>query len=869
MTFSPRRNHSLSALIALFLVLCAWRAHGDTPFDSSPLGVQKVLVLPMEFAAGVACPNANEACNVDQGWYTSYVGPPRNSPEQWQNLLNTVAARWWKQATYGQSQFEFTVLRDPQTQDGWWPPPHSFQDYQVINSIWGVPQGFPASSPVMVPDETASVVQSICGNPLLTFVCELLPQYTHLLLIQNIHAYGDQTYGNGVLYNIGTNTSLGNLAMSATSANEDGDDRAVAAILHELGHQAGELSHYGDCSGYFRPTSFNPTLPSGPVECLTAWDVMGASYFFSDFSGYSKLSRGIIVAGSPPAFDIWGGPPFSQTFLLNPLEVAPSAANPNLIRLSLGDLSWPDLDGYFVECRQSLGNDAPNGFPEVPFVATVPEYGVLITNAHEYSSSLSPSIPAHHVERPLSANPADNAPLNAINSATLKPGQSFTDPLLALTVRFNSYVQTPSGVSLCSVSVARDKLLPVLPSLRQISFAGNLRNRVGLEQTFDSGSIPVDIAYNQSLVATPKVVTSLPVVAPWVGHDNPLSVRVHNRSSGEIDSVNLAISIHQPAMITDSCAMGSMGATHSMGPAAAATVQQTNSQGTIKTTLKHIPAAGSAVTSVEWAPGGDQSISVEAVADGPANHIDAVSRAVFQFHSPQIGGQGITSSFKVARGVMCTGSQTYSVAPVVSLQDWNVQVTPANVTLNPGEEADISVHVSPFHSAPGQTAQIPITVRAPMQMIPNTTPPAPTSLAAGIHFMPVGSMTVLARVTNGPGVVTLGCARGSGQPWDSNHSQRECGCSDDGLNIAGSVKPASSGTPVTVEYRSPDGTVFSHVVQTDQGGQYRDSVEEKERGTDVSQRGDWVVQARWSGGDVNDPTESPAVIFHVRNRHEH
>jgi hypothetical protein len=25
---------------------------------------------------------------------------------------------WWKQATYGQSRYEFTVLRDRQTQDG-------------------------------------------------------------------------------------------------------------------------------------------------------------------------------------------------------------------------------------------------------------------------------------------------------------------------------------------------------------------------------------------------------------------------------------------------------------------------------------------------------------------------------------------------------------------------------------------------------------------------------------------------------------------------------------------------------------------------------------------------------------------------------
>jgi hypothetical protein len=451
--------------------------------------------------------------------------------------------------------------------------------------------------------------------------------------------------------------------------------------------------------------------------------------------------------------------------------------------------------------------------------------------------------------------------LNYINSATLKPGQSFNDPLLALTVRFNSYVQTPSGVSLCSVSVARDKLLPLLPAQRQISFAGNLRQRAGLAQTFDSGSIPVDIAYDQNLAATPKVLTSLPVVAPWVGHDNPLSVRVHNRSAGDIGSVTLAVNIHQPAMITDSCAMTAMSA---QVPGD----QGNNATGTLNTTLKHIPAAGSAVGSVDWTPTVDQSISVEAVATGPANQIDAVSRAVFQFHNPQSGGQGVTSSFKVARSAMCVGPQTYSVAPVVSAADWSVQVTPSSVTLNPGDVADISVQVLPIHGAPGQSIQIPVTVRAPMAMLPNTTPPAPANLAPGIHFMPVGSLTVLARITNGPGVVTLGCARGDGQSQGGSSSPRECGCADDGLHIAGAVSPVAAGTPVTVEYRSPDGTVFSHVVQTDQGGQYRDAVADGERGTDPGRRGDWVVQARWSGGEANDPTESPSITFHVRDGHD-
>jgi hypothetical protein len=857
------RRDSIAAILGLISVLWLSSVFADPPFSSSPLGTQKVLVLPMEFAAGVACPNPNEACTVNQGWYSLNVGPPRNSPEQWQSLLNAVAGRWWQQATYGQSQYEFTVLRDPQTEDGWWPTPHTFQEYQNNPSIWGASKTVPYA---MVPDETASVIQFFCSDPLLQpqylALCVALPQYTHLIVLQNVHSFGDSTINaDGSPYSIPTNSAVGNLVVHATAANEDGDDRTISAMLHELGHQAAEKSHYGDCSHYFSFTSFNQTtLPGRPIECITGWDVMGGSYSFSDFSGYSKVSRGILDLASTPTFDLIDGGPFAENYSLNPVEVAPTAANPGLIRLSVGDPSWPDMYGYLVECREFIGNDGSNAFPEVPYVSSIPETGILITNVHEYSAALSPSIPAHHVERNLSADPVVAVPYY-INQATLKPGQSFNDPLVGATVQFVSYVQNQNGAPQCNVSVAHDRLLPPTVLARKILFAGNLRVHADLAQPAVPSSIPVDIAYNQILQATPTVLSSLPVVAPWVQHDNPLSVRLHNRSGGDIDSVQLAINIHQPALIVDDCAMN-------MGSASMQPPQQ--AQGGLSATLKHIPAGGSAVANLDWQPSADQSISIGASATGPANQVDANSSAAFQFHRAQVAAPGITSSFTVSRSAMCTGAQAYSIAPLLSLEDWNVQISPANLTLNPGEQADVSVTLTPSSRvSPGYSAQIPIAVRAPMQMLANTDPTTPSNFIPGIHYMAVGSMTVLARVTSGPGTVSLGCARGGPPPWSSNDSHPECGCSDTGLNVAGAVTPATPDSPVTIEYRSPDGSAFSHVVNTDQNSRYHDALGKRERDKDALARGDWIVQARWSGGDSNDPTESPAVVFHVRDGHSH
>src|ERR1700722_7778228 len=815
------RNYSLFALIGLIFVFSTPRGLADTPFDTSPLSTQKVLVLLMEFPLNDACANENEPCNVDPIWYEQSVLPPRHSPEEWSALLNSVASRWWSQATYGQGNWEFTVLRDPFTQDGWWPAAHSFQDYKLNDSIWGPTKNSPPNGVQMVPDSVQSVVNTLCSdffNATLIIECGQLSQYHHVIVMPNFRSFGATTVTGP--FTIAT-TPAGPLVVSVTSANEDTNDQTVAAIMHELGHQVAEQSHYGDCSNYMTFTSFNPTLPGGPVECITGWDVMGQSPTFSDFSAYSKVSRGIFDLADVPSFDVISGPPFSRTYILNPVEVAPTPANPDLIRLSIGDLSWPQMAGYFVECRAQVGNDGPNPFPEIAGpVRSIPQSGVLITNVHEFSTSDIPGVPAYHVERPLNPDPTANG--GYISNAALQPGQSFNDPLLGVIVRFNSFLQLPGGGSQCSVSVAHDRVLPPLVQ-RSISFAGNFKNAVGLQQAGlasanGTGSIASDIAYNNTLAATSQVSSNLPIVAPWVGHDNPLSVRVHNRSAGSIDSVKLAIKVSQPAVITDSCAMD-------MGNSPAMPHQADTHDGVIAAVLNHIPAAGSAVANVDWVPAADQSVEVDAAATGPANQINARSRAAFQFHSPQYGGQGITSTFRIARGAMCTGSQSYFISAAVSLVNWNVQMSTNSVTLNPGEQADVSVHVTPIHTSMGQWALIPITVLAPMQMLLDTSnidPRTPSIIYPGIHLMSIGSMTILARVTNGPGVVTLGCARGGPPPWGSNDSRgwgsgvsrRECGCSDDGLGVAGSVIPAASGTPETVEYRSPAGIVFSSVAQT-------------------------------------------------------
>lgn len=812
---------ALVAMIAAVLLPASVRA--DNPFSASPLGVQKVLVIPVEFPTTNPCPDPNASCPVDMNWFTTAIGPPRHSPAEWEVLLNTVATGYWRNSTYNQTDFQFTVLANPNSRDGWWPAPHSLQDYSRNCDKYGnCSQWYPKSnsppSYPFVPDATASVVQAICSNPILVLagVCSGLQDFNRLVIITNAHSFGGQSIGNDYPYTIDTGTALGTLTVSASAVNEGTSDADIAALLHELGHQMGELSHYGDCSHYFDYSSLNSVIPTGPIGCLgTGWGLMGLSDSFVQPSGYSMVSRGWIDPNSTLTYDLLAGP-FARTVDLNPLEVS---TTPNVIRLSLGDLSWPQFLGYYVECRERIGEDVPDPFPSVG-VGTLPDVGVLVTNVHEFSVSdaIFPA-PAHHVERAL-------LPYDHIGSATLKPGDTFSVPILGLSVRFNGYVGAAGrGANPCSISIANLEPLPP-PSSRFIRFAGSVVLDPQYGQLSDSASIPVDVGLGSSIAAVPAVQLPIPVVSPWVGHHNPVLVRVHNRSMGPVEDVKVRVTASQPAVVSDTCGAG-------FGRPA------------LNGVIRRIGPASSGVASLDWMPAESGSVSLDVTATGPANQIDASSRFAFEFHHAETLGRGQVTRFGVALDPGCPAPESLEVAPAIQIPGWQVLVSPSSIALGPGEKAMVDVRVVPPPTARvGEHAEIPIVVQRLGTDFPYTGDD-PNLIAPGVHFDALGALTILARVTGGPGKIRLEV------PPEGRLDRR--------VTIFGGVTPGAEGSPVTVEYRSPSGGAFSHVVRTNADGFYRDSIAPEESGR-------WTVQARWPGDDSHDPVESPAEVVLVGTR---
>ena len=758
-------------------------------------------MIPVEFPTELKkqCPDPALPC-FSPAWLAS-VGPPRHTPEEWATLLNTVATSYWEQSTYNETKFEFTVLNDPETADGWWPAPHSMQDYYRSPSNWGPSTTSPPSYPMGI-DVPSAVFSKICENPLLFEVCAVLPTYERFVVIANQHEFGGQSDGNNVPISIPVSgPKFSPLWMTGTLTNEDTTDDEVAVVLHELGHQLGDLSHYGDCSSVFEKSSLNPVIPSGPIECLgQGWDIMGYSYSFVQPSAYTKYSQGWITSANAKTFDL--STKFSDTIDLLPLESKPASGDVSIVRLAKSKPTWPNFTGYYAECRAAIGGDIPSPFPAIP-VSTLTDTGLLITNVHENF------YPAHHVERTLL--PTDN-----VDSAALQPGNVFeTQDGLSITLK--QYVTAQSGAQLCEVSVANTPGVGK-SAHPMLQFVGNLPSGDPV-QGQSSTSISADIALNQRFVEPEQVGSQIPVSPVWPGHDNPLSVRVHNRSGADAASVAVNVNVQQPAVVTDSCGM------------------QASPQVSKPAVIANVSANSSATASFPWTAADQNSVSIQATAQGPANQIASSSTFAYQFHLAGNVSGGQQSIFEIAERAECPMSETYFIMPAVHMPGWRVSVEPQAVDLSPGTQTSVTVNVvPPADITPGTQVEIPILVTMRHQMMLEANPHShmdPNPFAPGLHTMVVGKLTTVARVVEGPGSILINVP--------------QIAATGTSAQITGKL-PGAPSNQLLIEYRSPSGTV-THVVPCDADGGFSDGFTPGEDGV-------VTVQAWWSGGSSHSPVES-------------
>src|SRR3989442_6901171 len=104
------------AVFASFAIAAA--AWSETP-PFNPVGEQPIVVVPL--LESVA-PGYDPKC---AGPASNYKATPRLTADNLSTLFNfsTDFAFFYKSNSYGQTQWDATVLKNPARKDGWWPAP--------------------------------------------------------------------------------------------------------------------------------------------------------------------------------------------------------------------------------------------------------------------------------------------------------------------------------------------------------------------------------------------------------------------------------------------------------------------------------------------------------------------------------------------------------------------------------------------------------------------------------------------------------------------------------------------------------------------------------------------------------------------------
>jgi len=356
-TFRERWCHGARA--TLFVCACglALLWPGPANAELGPLGRQDILVIRMLVPPGSlpTDPVAQTVRDCYYGQVAKYTQTPRISAADLETRLTTDPnlSELYRSASYGKTRLTFTVLRNPNRADGWWPAPHTLVDY-----CFRLPDLFRGSG-TMVHDAVTEIYQTAVYGRLVD------PTFRRIaVLVSKVDTGGQGTRIPVVyLFSIGLGRSPETFTAALWNL-QPNDTRLVSVLRHELGHELG-------LEDYYPLDDPCPPYPSAPDPwwnraCVAPWDPMGYAEFGTEFSGYSRLQLGWLDGGAD-----WGdvltlpallGAAFTTrtwTLDLAPLEgttaeigAATTREKPRLLRI-------PVIPGreYDVECRRQVAFD--------------------------------------------------------------------------------------------------------------------------------------------------------------------------------------------------------------------------------------------------------------------------------------------------------------------------------------------------------------------------------------------------------------------------------------------------------------------------------------------------------------------------------
>ena len=413
----------------------------------------------------------------------------------WVTLLNNETNQFYNRATFSQTNFQFETI------SGAGAPANGWLDLGLASASYTF----------------AGVGQAAidAADPFANFA-----NYNRVLVITNWAGFGGQGGGpwwwsvdegaEATVTPLAGGPAVPSRLMTLANTNEweahsfgNPFDEAASVMAHELGHQLGAPTHYGNI--FFAPDIVR--------ETISPWDIMGYSPTLNHFLGYVKTNRGWIPSGpriqtvGPPT-----GPAIDTTILLRPLEQTTGSAQ--IIRIPFA-ASGPFV-GYLVENRRQINGDE-----------ALPASGVLITAVNETPGNI---IPAIVVEDP--STPID------LNQATLEIGESFTDAArnLTITAVSNSGDNTNVRVQYALPATFDPAVTPwgAPPWETADIWVDSPKNMFGTYLYTDGGGNPIGNGDDA-----------------WVDHDNRVHVRVHNLGTGPATNVSAQVFVNSPPGMGD------------------------------------------------------------------------------------------------------------------------------------------------------------------------------------------------------------------------------------------------------------------------------------------------------------------------------
>jgi hypothetical protein len=695
------------------MMLALFGVPSDAPAFST-YGAQHTLVIPIEY--GKPCPDDTLPCPA----MTQAITSPRLRASDLFKVLDDGVNRHYLFGSYGRMFFDFRVVANPDSANGYWPATNSPQ-------VYALRRNFADSSGGGLGDD--AVLQTL-GQAIDRGVISLhqVLRYDRVLVVDNWHARGGQSAGPfPITYRLrGREWPV---TMAAVRPDVS-DAQLVSVAKHELGHEV--FLNYDlystpcdpDGNGIWdpcrcplvEPGSVAERLPNFSGDCIGLWDTMGADLPDVGFGAFSRVAGGWLDPDDPWVRTVRvPAPAFSGRIVLRPLEATPVRGRTSLLRLpyfSLVDIvrgapddiataygTAPPFLGYQAECRRQISGDE-----------RLPSTGVVLTWLDDRRARGGKPI---HAVRAYPRQPA--------NSAILRTYDTYrnAETGLELTVE-----PSPPGDDSCVISVNYG------PE-RRANLAGLVApgpGRADWRTDLIGDQLPTSLFMAGGVGIGPKT-DGLRPIAPEAGAQQTLRFAYANAGTARSRGGTAKLRVSQPYAAAPPC-----------GPAP--TGRPAGS-----TALARVPAGDLAVGELRWTPrsGGSAGLTVDLDGRKDASRADDAITSAFAFQTHRIEGapkpERVAIELTVPGG--CPGAAAFDVVPLAVPKGWEVQEL-RDVTVGAGEERVVRIGVRPPRGAREGTVSIPLAVSA--------TDPGDPGEGVGLpEPRPVGGIDVVARVVRGDG----------------------------------------------------------------------------------------------------------------------